>query len=92
MIEDYFNTNIVWKKSLGKNAYDEAEYEDIDIPCQKIDKIRLTRDKTGQQVSSTSTIHMKDKPGYDDMLDDRTIISILSMNSLDGIEGYEVLI
>ncbi|AGK98169.1 hypothetical protein [Clostridium pasteurianum] len=92
MIEDYFNSNVVWKKSTGTNAYDEKTYENIDTPCLKIDKIRLTRNKLGEQVSSTSTIRMKNEPGYDDMLDDRTIITINSMNGLDGIEGYEVLI
>jgi hypothetical protein len=92
MIEDYFNTTIVWKKSLGKNAYDEEEYEVVNIPCLKFDKIRLTTNKQGEQVTSTSTINMKDKPGYDDMFDGRKILTINSMNGLDIIEGYEVLI
>jgi hypothetical protein len=92
MIEDYFNTMIAWKKSLGKNTYDEEEYEVVNTPCLKFDKIRLTTNKQGEQVTSTSTINMKDKPGYDDMLDGRKILTINSMNGLDIIEAYEVLI
>lgn len=92
MISDYFNSKVIWKQSNGVNIYNEPTYAENEIEVYKEEKIRLTKNTNGIEVTSTATLYVTDKPNYDDMLDGRPILTINSLNSLDGVYGYEVLI
>lgn len=107
-MEDYCNQTVIWKHITGSNEYSESVYADpLTIKCRKEQKIRLVRNKTGEQVTSDTRLYipypLRDAEGWkliagysievDDLLDGRVVISILEQTDLDGkVEGYEVML
>ncbi|MDF2884739.1 MAG: hypothetical protein K0R54_5309 [Clostridiaceae bacterium] len=91
MIEDYFTDKKVWRHVTGTDDYNQPTYDDKTIDCKFNQKIKLVRDKTGNQVVSQANVFCKDAVLIDDLIDGRVIISVLTLDGLDGIiEGYEV--
>jgi len=94
MIEDYCNQSVVWKHLTDSNEYSEPVYaEPITIKCRKEQKIKLIRNKFGKEVVSDTKITTTSPVQVDDLLDNITVISVLSLVDFDGkVEGYEVMI
>lgn len=91
MIEDYFTDIKLWKHVTGTDDYNQPTYEDKTIDCKFNEKLKLVRDKTGQQVVSQAQVFCKESVQVDDLIDGRVVLSVGSMDGLDGItEGYEV--
>jgi hypothetical protein len=94
MMEDYCPDSAVWKRVVNSSVYNDPEYAaPVVIECQKEEKIRLVRNKFGVQVVSDTTLRTVSHVEIDDLIDDRVVISVLTMKDLDGeIEGYEVML
>lgn len=94
MMEDYCPDSVVWKHIVNSNAYNEPEYaEPMTIKCRKEQKVRLVRNKNGEQVVSDTRLYTVSPIEIDDLIDDRVVISVLTLKDLDGsIEGYEVML
>ena len=93
MIEDYFVDKKLWKHKTGVDDYNQPIYEDKTIDCRFNQKIKLVRDKTGTQVVSQAQVYCKDAVTIDDLVDGRVVLSVLTLDGLDGqIEGYEVML
>lgn len=90
MMSDYYDTTGVWKHVIGTDDYNQPTYANENVPCRIIDKVKLVRDKTGVQVVSMSTVFTDAIINVDDLFNGRVVIARKSMDSLDGIEGYEV--
>jgi hypothetical protein len=92
MMADYCNQSAVWKKAVGPNEYAETIYADpVGIPCRKEIKLRLVRDKNGNQVVSDTRLFTPEQIQVDDLIDDRVVISAQPSIDLDGnTDGYEV--
>lgn len=94
MIKDYCNQKATWKHVIDSNEYDETVYADpVSIDCLKEEKIRLVRNKQGVEVVSDTKITTPSPVEVDDLLDERTAISVLTIRDLDGnVDGYEVML
>lgn len=89
ILDDYLNQTITYEKylksdGLGNDLYDSP----IVLPCSINDKIKLVRDKKGNQVVVNNTIILNTKPGFtlnvDDKLGGRVVINGSSITDLDG--------
>lgn len=94
MIEDYCNQSAVWKHISDSNEYNEPVYsEPVTIKCRKEQKFKLVKNKLGQEVVSDTKLTTVMPVQVDDLIDDRTVISVLSLVDFDGnTEGYEVML
>jgi hypothetical protein len=94
MIEDYCNQTAVWKHVIDSNAYNEPVYgAPVSIKCRKEQKIRLVRNKNGEQVVSDTRLYTTFPVQIDDLIDERVVISVIEMSDLEGqAEGYEVVL
>lgn len=91
MIEDYFTDKKVWRHITGTDDYNQSTYADKTIDCKFNEKVKLVRDKNGNQVVSQATVFCKDAVRIDDLIDNRVVLAVLTLDGLDGIvEGYEV--
>lgn len=96
MIEDYCTEEAVWKHLTDTNEYNEPIYAaSATIKCRIEQKIKLIKNKFGKEVVSDTKITTTSKfpVQVDDLIDERTVISVLTIKDFDGkVEGYEVML
>lgn len=89
ILDEYLNQTITYEKNkqsdgLGNGSYEAA----IDLPCRIEDKIKLVRDKKGNQVVVNNTIYLNgsipESLNVDDKLGGRIVIAVGTITDLDG--------
>lgn len=89
MIETYFTDTATLKCSLGNGPSGKPVYADpVEIACRKQQHIRIVRDRSGQEVTSTTEIWVRTDVGYDDLVDERPILAIAEGKTLTGERDY----
>ena len=88
------NQTAVWKHKTGTNEYTESIYApEASIPARIEERVRLVKDKTGNQVISRSTVFTMAQIKVDDLVDGKVALAVNNNTGLDGsIEGYEVML
>lgn len=88
MLEAYMNMSATLKAKNGVNDFGEASYIEKNISCRIVDKFKeITNDK-GAKVVSSGVIQTTEVIKVGDLINDRKIIAISSMTSLNGVVGY----
>ena len=89
MIETYFTDTVKLRRSLGLGPSAKPVYEDpVSAWCRKQDHIKIVRDRTGQEVTSSTEVWIRHEVGYDDLVDDRPILAIAEGKTLTGERDY----
>lgn len=89
MLRDYLNQVVTLKTVIDINMYNEPVFEEKNITCRLINNFkRITNDK-GEEVISSGVIQCEEVIKIGDYIDNRKVIAINSMVSLDGVVGYK---
>ena len=89
MLKDYLTQIAIHKSKIGTNVYLEPVFEEKEIVCRIVEKFKEVTDDKGDKVVSSGVIQCVDTIKVGDYINDKKIISINSMTSLDGIIGYK---
>ena len=89
MLKDYLTQVAIHKSKIGTNVYLEPVFEEKEIVCRIVEKFKEVTDDKGEKVVSSGVIQCVDTIKVGDYINDKKIISINSMTSLDGIIGYK---
>ena len=89
MLKDYLTQVVIHKSKIGTNVYLEPVFEEKEIVCRIVEKFKEVTDDKGNKVVSSGVIQCVDTIKIGDYINDKKIISINSMTSLDGIIGYK---
>lgn len=89
MLSDYLTQRAIHKTKIGTNIYLEAEFEEKEITCRIVEKFKEVTDEKGNKVISSGVIQCVDTIKVGDYIDDKKLIAVNSMTSLDGIIGYK---
>lgn len=89
MLKDYLTQVAIHKSKIGTNVYLEPVFEEKEIVCRIVEKFKEVTDDKGDKVVSSGVIQCVDTIKVGDYINDKKIISINSMTSLDGIIGYK---
>ena len=89
MLKDYLTQVAIHKSKIGTNVYLEPVFEEKEIVCRIVEKFKEVTDDKGNKVVSSGVIQCVDTIKIGDYINDKKIISINSMTSLDGIIGYK---
>ena len=89
MLSSYLNQVAIHKSKIGTNVYLEPVFEEKEIVCRIVEKFKEVTDDKGDKVVSSGVIQCVDTIKVGDYINDKKIISINSMTSLDGIIGYK---
>ena len=89
MLKDYLTQVAIHKSKIGTNVYLEPVFEEKEIVCRIVEKFKEATDDKGDKVVSSGVIQCVDTIKVGDYINDKKIISINSMTSLDGIIGYK---
>ena len=89
MLKDYLTQVAIHKSKIGTNVYLEPVFEEKEIVCRIVEKFKELTDDKGNKVVSSGVIQCVDTIKVGDYINDKKIISINSMTSLDGIIGYK---
>lgn len=89
MLKDYLTQVAIHKSKIGTNVYLEPVFEEKEIVCRIVEKFKEVTDDKGNKVVSSGVIQCVDTIKVGDYINDKKIISINSMTSLDGIIGYK---
>jgi len=85
VIETNFTDKATWKRSSGNGPSGKPIYaEPVEIICRKQQRIRIVRNREGQEVVSTTEVWVRTIVGYDDLIDDRPILAIAEGKALTG--------
>lgn len=88
MLRDYLGQICTLKSKMGTNAYNEPVFEEKEILCRLVDKFKVITDDKGNEVVSSGVIQCVEHIKTGDLINDRKVISVSYMTSLDGIIGY----
>ncbi|WP_434796629.1 hypothetical protein [Terrisporobacter vanillatitrophus] len=88
MLRDYLGQTCTLKSKIGSNVYNEAVYEEKEILCRLVDKYKVITNSKGDEVVSSGVIQCVEHIKAGDLINDRKVISVSYMTSLDGIIGY----
>ena len=89
MLKDYLTQVAIHKSKIGTNVYLEPVFEEKEIVCRIVEKFKEVTDDKGDKVVSSGVIQCVDTIKVGDYINDKKIISINSMTSLDGTIGYK---
>lgn len=89
MLKDYLTQVVIYKSKIGTNVYLEPVFEEKEIVCRIVEKFKEVTDDKGDKVVSSGVIQCVDTIKVGDYINDKKIISINSMTSLDGTIGYK---
>lgn len=89
MLEDYLTHVAMHKTKIGTNIYLEPEFEEKEIACRIVEKFKEVTDEKGDKVISSGVIQCVDIIKVGDYINDKKLIAVNSMTSLDGIIGYK---
>ena len=88
MLRDYLGQTCILKQVIGTNVYNEAIYKEKEILCRLLDKYKVITNEKGEEIVSSGVIQCVEHIKAGDMINDRKVISVSYMTSLDGIIGY----
>ncbi|MPN44298.1 hypothetical protein SDC9_191860 [bioreactor metagenome] len=88
MLRDYLGQTCTLKSKIGSNVYNEAVYEEKEILCRLVDKYKVITNSKGDEVVSSGVIQCVEHIKAGDLINNRNVISVSYMTSLDGIIGY----
>ena len=89
MLKDYLTQVAIHKSKIGTNVYLEPVFEEKEIVCRIVEKFKEVTDDKGDKVVSSGVIQCVDTIKVGDYINDKKIISINTMTSLDGTIGYK---
>lgn len=73
----YFKRTCSWTRCAGRGADAKPTFAAaVVLPCFRIDKMQLVRDRTGAQVVSSTEIRCGTQIGLDDKIDGRTVVAV----------------
>jgi hypothetical protein len=90
--EDYYNEDLVWipaLRNLDGSAKKGGDGRTLYASPRNIrgcltEKIKIVRDKTGQEVTSSSNAALSEAVGLDDKINGRLVIALSNHKDLDG--------
>ena len=89
MLRDYLNQNVVWKRQIGSNEYNEPIFEENYIRCRLVNGYKVVTNEKGDEVVSSGVVQCLERIKAGDVIDDKKIISVNYATSLDEIIGYK---
>lgn len=89
MLRDYMNQVATLKTVIDTNIYNEPIFEEKNISCRLINNFKRVINDKGEEVVSSGVIQCEEVIKIGDYIDDRKVIAINSMVTLDGIIGYK---
>lgn len=91
MHSTYFKQTCVHKPCTGLGGDGHPKHgEPVTLPCFRVDRIQVVRDRTGAEVVSATEIRTSTPIGLDDLVDDRKVIAIGVGSDLFGrIDFYK---
>lgn len=88
MLRDYIGQICTLKSKIGTNVYNEPLFQEKEILCRLVDKFKVITNEKGEEVVSSGVIQCIEHIKTGDLINDRKVISVSYMTSLDGIIGY----
>jgi hypothetical protein len=77
MHSTYFKQTCSWQRRAGIGGDGRPTHgEAVVLPCFRVDRIQLVRDRTGAQVVSQTEIRAGTPIGLDDLVDTRAVIAV----------------
>lgn len=89
MLRDYMDQVTTLKTVVDTNIYNEPIFEEKNISCRLINNFKRVINDKGEEVVSSGVIQCEEVIKVGDYIDDRKVIAINSMVTLDGIIGYK---
>lgn len=89
MLRDYMNQVVTLKTVVDTNIYNEPIFEEKNIQCRLINNFKRVINDKGEEVVSSGVIQCEEVIKIGDYIDDRKVIAINSMVTLDGVIGYK---
>lgn len=89
MLEQYLTMSARLKVCGGVNDYGEPSYTQTIIKCRLVDKFKEITDDKGNKIVSSGVVQTLEDIKVGDFVNDRKIISVISMTALDGPIGYK---
>lgn len=88
MLNDYLSQSLTLKTKIGTNIYNEPIFEERKILCRYVEKFKEVSNDKGEKIISSAVVQCVDHIKVGDLIDDKKIIAVNSMTSLEGIIGY----
>lgn len=88
MLSDYLGQVCTYKSKRGTNVYNEPVFEEKEILCRLVDRFKVITNDKGEEVVSSGVIQCVEHIKTGDLINDRKVISVSYMTSLDDIVGY----
>lgn len=88
MLIDYLGNVSIWKRKIGNNEYGEPVFVEKEIACRLVEKFKEVTDEKGNKVVSSGVIQCVESIRVGDYINDKRIVAVNSMTSLDDILGY----
>lgn len=88
MLIDYLGQICTLKSKVGTNVYNEPLFQEKEILCRLVDRFKVITNDKGEEVVSSGVIQCVEHIKTGDLINDRKVISVSYMTSLDGIIGY----
>lgn len=89
MLKDYLGQICTLKSKIGTNVYNEPLFKEKEILCRLVDKFKVITNAKGEEVVSSGVVQCVEPIRTGDLINDRKVISVSYMTSLDGIMGYK---
>lgn len=88
MISAYANQTLTWEHVITTSKYNEPTYQSTTITGRLEEGLKQTRTATGEEVISSARCYTKSLVEVGDLIDDRVVISVGKMFSLNGTEKF----
>lgn len=88
MLKDYLGQVCTFKSKMGTNVYNEPLFQQKEIVCRIVDKFKVITNDKGEEIVSSGVIQCVEHIKTGDLINERKIVSVSYMTSLEGIIGY----
>lgn len=88
MLKDYLGQVCTFKTKIGTNVYNEPLFQEKEIVCRIVDKFKVITNDKGEEIVSSGVIQCVEHIKTGDLINERKVVSVSYMTSLDGIIGY----
>lgn len=89
MLKEYMNQVATLKSVVDTNIYNEPIFNERNIRCRLINNLKRVINDKGEEVVSSGVIQCEDVIKIGDYIDNRKVVAINSMITLDGVIGYK---
>lgn len=89
MLRDYLNQVATLKTVIDIDIYNEPIFAEKNIDCRLINNFKRIINDKGEEVISSGVVQSEDIINVGDYINDRKVIAVNSMVSLDGVIGYK---